>query len=169
MLDGLHDVGTYLCSFSQPLTGVWVLNEQGQPLGLIQRSQEERAIGIIVMKSVDCPVCIDTLTRISNMRFSIVQQAEVVALNKAEPVQNALLKERQHLNLTVLTHLNGDVLKRFGLGELSSTQIMPGLVFLDPCGHIDEIQVRRRPGQRDETYILERLKALQKRKCDVKT
>ena len=151
----------------QPMNGLWVLNEEGQALDLIQRAQEGRAIAIIVMKSGDCPVCIDTLRRLSEIRPMIVKGAVLVAPNKAKPTQNAHLRTRQNIPFSVLTDQKGSVLKRFGLSDLGSARPKPGLVFLDPCGRIDEIRIGRRPGQKDEAYILRRLRSLQKVKCDV--
>lgn len=133
-----------------------VQRPDGAPVALAEIAPGKR-VAIVVMKGTWCRACTSQLGRLQARAAQLAAlDAVVVGLTDATPDDNARTAATLGLELPILSDVDGDALRMFGLDGLGHP--VPGVVFLDRDGRVTDVVPGRHPGQPQEDWIVDRLR-----------
>ncbi len=130
-------------------TGPTVTLPNGEDVG-VDELAPGRKVAVVVMKHPKCPVCQQQLEGLST-RLSEIERAggTVVGLTDANTCTARGLMGRFNLGFPVVSDTDGELLEELGLTLPDRPHVMPGIVFVDEDGEIEDVHQGRAPGQQD--------------------
>ena len=131
--------------------GPQVVHTDGTPVGLAEIAPGQR-VAVVVMKGNWCSVCTDQLLRLQE-RQSEFAGAAVVGINHHEPKTNAMAAKDLGINLPLLSDVDLDAIRSFGLE--GSAHPVPGVVLIDQHGQVAKVVKGRYPGCNQEDWIID--------------